>query len=57
MKVLVGLGPSHAEGGDGLSPVDRLSGIVDDPRFHQLNDPVGEKFGVDAEVLFLLEVG
>ncbi len=49
------LGP-HAEGGDGLSPIDVLSGIVNDPGLHQIRDPVGEELGVDAEVLFVGEV-
>jgi formate dehydrogenase alpha subunit len=38
VEVLVGLGPSHAEGSDRLSPIDCLHAVVDDPRKIELVD-------------------
>ncbi len=56
VDVLVGRPVSHAEGRDGLAAVDGLPGVVDHPALHQLDDPVGDEFGVHPEVSLLRKV-
>ncbi len=57
VNIIISLLLAHAEGGDRLSPMDGLSGIVDHPFFHQPHDPVGQEFRMDAQMFLIIEIG
>lgn len=43
---------THTEGSHSSTPVDRFAGVVDDPFSHQVDNAVGEKFGVNTQMFF-----
>jgi len=52
---LVELLGAEAEAGDNPTAVDALARPVGRPAFHEVDDPVRDHLGMDAEVLFIFE--
>ncbi len=57
MKIVIGFFGAYTKGGYGSAPVKGFPAVVDNPLFHEGNNPIRQQFSMNPQMFFVIKMG